>query len=123
MSLPYESIVAEPDDESLFACLRKKNADRTAGIVSAAQKATVWKSFKRRWEAASKAFKKHEDDRMMQTHTHDFDMEYTGIDGIRMCARNQQLKVDPSALTKRLLEIVSQLCKNATSRAGIESNR
>lgn len=116
MSLPYESVVAEPDDEKFFNCLEKKNIDPESG--GATLNITAWNNFKAQWGAASTAYKLQNDRRVLHLQNRDFDFEYTGLESIRMCARNQHLKVEAASLAKKLLTLASQACNRQMLRNG-----
>lgn len=107
MSLPYESVVAEPDDEKFFECLAKKNIDKTSGSPT---NMTAWNKFEGKWKAATRAYTDGSDQRILQLQNQDYDVEFTGLEAIRMCARNQHLKVDALSLARQLLTTANQTC-------------
>lgn len=107
MSLPYESVVAEPDNEKFFECLAKKNVDKMSGSLT---NMTAWNNFEGKWKAATRAYTEGSDQRILQLQNQDYDVEFTGLEAIRMCARNQHLKVDALSLARQLLTTANQSC-------------
>lgn len=107
MGLPHERIVAEPDDGGFFSCILKQNTDKDAPSV---RNVTGLRALESVWHKATRAFEQsHEYDQFV-THHHDHGGDLSGIDGIRMCARNQVLRVDARAIAQKLIRLASIAC-------------
>lgn len=99
MSLDYESVIAEPDSKSFFRCIHEQNTSVNITINDI----PAMKTLEKKWRAAVEASLTKKQHRVLETHVKDIDPDISDIKQIRMCARNQNLRVDAEEVAAKLL--------------------
>lgn len=113
MSLSHESVVATPDSHGFFSCIVKQNTDKDATTV---RNTTALRTLQERWHQAAAAFSQRNDRKVFQTHHQDPESDVPGVDFVRMCARNQALRVDAPAIADKLLTLATRVCESRSGR-------
>lgn len=105
LNLKYRYVVAEPDTENFYECLRKR-ANQTENPEVETKGRQVWNNAVKEWEGG--------DIRVLNSH--EFKSEL--LTPIKLCARSQRMKLRAKHTAKLLLDLADGICRRRENGRG-----
>jgi hypothetical protein len=106
LGLKYERMIAHPDSDEFFKCVKERNGWTTDGT---GKNRSALVELEVIWDRARVAQRKG-DYSVLGTHHESSSQGLSHIDGLRQCGRSQQLRVDAASVAARLVALASDMC-------------
>jgi hypothetical protein len=106
LGLKHERMVAQPDSEEFFKCVKELNGWTVDG---AGKNRSALVELEEVWDRARVAQRKG-DYSVLGTHHQSSSQGLSHINGLRQCGRSQQLRVDAASVAARLVALAKDVC-------------